>query len=304
MAHKTKHIITTGIICLCSIILFIVATITQTNAGTDSQSLPPNHSSNNTKTFLENIRTISEKFLNVPYRLDPLGEGTSSASHSPFHKDSDPLYRTDVFDCLTFVETVIANAMVSSNIVTNDLDIVSTISKIRYRDGKVAFENRLHFQYPDWVNNNKNILAEASTDIAKSAHANTATSTINLCRSQWFKHSHNIDLPKNVGECEPVKLTYIPFDEIENNLSYFEKTITTPLVFMTVISDKSLQQKIGTDYNVSHTGFLMPHSSGKLYLRHASSVSGKVVDSEFLPYIKTLHKNKKYLGFALFKFTV
>ena len=73
---------------------------------------------------------------------------------------------------------------------------------------------------------------------------------------------------------------------------------------MTIIYDSTLPQNIGTEYNISHTGFLIPYNNGKLYLRHASRIRGKVTDSNFISYIKSLQKNKKYMGFALLKINI
>ena len=67
---------------------------------------------------------------------------------------------------------------------------------------------------------------------------------------------------------------------------------------MTVIKDDSLKQKAGTEIDISHTGFLIK-KDGKLYLRHASSVAGKVVDNDFEKYIEKIQKNPKYMGFSL-----
>ena len=241
------------------------------------------------------VRTTSAKFLGRPYILDALGEGQGAI------KDSDPLYRTDAFDCLTFVETVLAHTISQEG--ASRAEIENTLSTIRYRDGAVSFENRHHFQYPDWTTGNQKLLTDTTIDLAKSINAKTATSTINLCRKNWFKKSHNVELSssyKNTAECEDVTITYIPFSELEQHIQKLETIQTTPLVFMTVINDPTLPEKIGTEYNISHTGFIIP-SSGKIYIRHASVIAKKVVDSNFLSYIQKLQKNKKYLGFAFLK---
>ena len=46
------------------------------------------------------IDKISSSFKEIEYSLNPLGEN--------FGIDNDPLYRFDKFDCLTYVETVLA----------------------------------------------------------------------------------------------------------------------------------------------------------------------------------------------------
>ena len=53
-----------------------------------------------TAPLAERIDAISEAMLERPYIADPLGEGEGT--------DADPLVRYDAFDCLTFVEEVLA----------------------------------------------------------------------------------------------------------------------------------------------------------------------------------------------------
>src|SRR5690349_3041900 len=48
----------------------------------------------------ERLLSTSEKFLNTPYVLSPLGEGGGV--------DPDPTFRLDAVDCLTFVEETLA----------------------------------------------------------------------------------------------------------------------------------------------------------------------------------------------------
>ncbi|MCL1785926.1 MAG: DUF1460 domain-containing protein, partial [Alphaproteobacteria bacterium] len=50
--------------------------------------------------YAENLGSISAGFIGKRYAADPLGEGTGF--------DSDPVIREDAFDCVTFVETVMA----------------------------------------------------------------------------------------------------------------------------------------------------------------------------------------------------
>ena len=62
---------------------------------------------------------VGNEYLNAEYVLDPLGEEKLP--------DTDPLIRTDAFDCTTFIETSLANGDVNK------------LNKIRYKDGKIDF---------------------------------------------------------------------------------------------------------------------------------------------------------------------
>ena len=168
------------------------------------------------------------------------------------------------------------------------------MNRLRYnfKKGDISFETRNHFQNPDWINNNSEYVKNISSYIVKKLDKQTVFSQIILDRQNWFKKNYNIDIeiPK-----ENVKLSYIPFKYFDNN---FVDLINKPYIFMTVIKDDSLKEKVGTESDISHTGFLIK-KDGKLYLRHASNIAKKVIDSEFFDYISKLQKNPKYLGFSL-----
>ncbi len=85
------------------------------------------------------ITYISKQFLGKPYALGALGEGSQG------YFDQAPLYRTDAFDCETYVDTVLALAF-ADNLST----FKQYIQKIRYRDGHIAFVDRNHFTCLDW----------------------------------------------------------------------------------------------------------------------------------------------------------
>src|SRR3989344_1701721 len=89
--------------------------------------------------WIERLECISAFFLGMPYILGACGEGAEG------YFDQGPLYRTDGFDCVTFVNTVIAMARAV------DLDsFKKIIEKINYRLGVVAYQNRFHFMSADW----------------------------------------------------------------------------------------------------------------------------------------------------------
>ena len=60
--------------------------------------------------LLTRLTVISEYFKGRPYVLGNLGEGSQGKY------DQEPLYRTDVFDCTTYVETVIALAKANKSL--------------------------------------------------------------------------------------------------------------------------------------------------------------------------------------------
>jgi hypothetical protein len=205
--------------------------------------------------------TFGEEYVGKPYIRDPLGEGIAP--------DTDPLIRFDAFDCVTFVETVLADG---------DLD---KLNAIRYKNGQIDFIKRNHFIELDWLRNNNNLVENVSNQYGK---IKIRTTTIN--KQNWFKQVHNIDTKIPV---QTVNLEYIPYSDLT------EIKNKETLLVLFVIDNQKIRDKIGTDLAVLHMGFLLPN--GKL--RHASRQQGRVVDVDFKEYIEQRTKNKNNIGISL-----
>ena len=188
-----------------------------------------------------------ENYLGAKYIRDPLGE-----EHAP---DTDPLIRTDAFDCTTFVETVMAGGDVSN------------LNQIRYKDGEIDFLNRNHFIETDWLKNNANRVENVSAQYGK-----TATRRLTINKAGWLKKVHKID-----ADIAPefATLEYVPY----KNLTQPNNTETVIVLFVSANSNSV--DTIGTELAVTHMGLLLP---GGQTLRHASSAAGHVVDAEFMKY--------------------
>lgn len=206
-------------------------------------------------------RQIGDEYMGAKYVNDPLGEG-----HAP---DTDPLIRSDAFDCTTFVETVLAHG---------DVD---TLNKIRYKNGEIDFINRNHFIETEWLPNNANIVKNVSARYGQNALRHVA-----INRAAWLQRVHNIDSDATVVETD---IEYIPYDNIT--------TLETnrPMVVLFIVGNTGKSDIIGTDLAVVHMGFLMPNGM----LRHASSTAGRVVDVPMSEYIAARRQNKNNLGIAL-----
>ena len=206
---------------------------------------------------------IGAEYVGKKYTVDPLGEEK--------FPDLDPLIRFDAFDCMTFVETSLAGG---------DLD---KLNKIRYKNGDIDFLNRNHFTETDWLENNKNIVENISSEYGK-----TATRNAVIDKQKWFKRVHKIDvkIPKQTAKVEYIP--YLELDDIKND---------EVLIVLFVIDNPKMRDKIGSDLAISHMGFLLPNG----ILRHASRDFGRVVDVNFKEYIATRAKNKNDLGIALLR---
>lgn len=204
---------------------------------------------------------IGADYLGAKYISNPLGEEIAP--------DTDPLIRFDAFDCVTFVETSLANGDINK------------LNKIRYFNGVPNILNRNHFIETDWLENNSDLVENVSANYAK-----TARRHVKIDKKTWFKNIYNIDTdfaPRTID------LDYIPYANAHN------LKISKPMIVLFIIDNPKISDKIGTDLAVRHMGFLLPDGR----LRHASSRAKRVVDTDFEKYINTIMENKNNLGIML-----
>ncbi len=74
------------------------------------------------------LETIAASFLRAPYQLEPLGEGENGIYSTL------PLYRADQFDCVTYVDTVLALANA-----THFFQFEKNILSIRYQQPEINY---------------------------------------------------------------------------------------------------------------------------------------------------------------------
>jgi len=206
---------------------------------------------------------IGEEYLGAKYITNPLGEEKSP--------DTDPLFRTDAFDCMTFIETSLAQGNKNK------------LTKIRYKDGNIDITTRNHFMETDWLKNNAHIVENISNK-----YGTTAIKTVTIDKKSWFKKIYNIDTD---FKPETVRLEYLPTDNI-HKINNFE-----PIIVLFLQNNPDIRNKTGTDLTVTHTGFLLPNGT----LRHASRKQRQVVDTDFYEYIIKRKQNKNNIGITLLK---
>ncbi len=91
------------------------------------------------------IDCISRRFLDLPFLLDATGEGEGASI------DTDPMFRFDGHDCVTFIEHVMALSLS-----TTFSDFQEALTTIRYHeDGRGIYGGRLHFFSADWMATNE-----------------------------------------------------------------------------------------------------------------------------------------------------
>ena len=87
----------------------------------------------------ERIKMHSDPWVGSPYTSGPLGEGSG---HDP-----DPMVRYDTFDCLTFVEEVLALSLAPDPVSTHEVRLA-----LRYSNPESpSYSNRRHFMLAQWI---------------------------------------------------------------------------------------------------------------------------------------------------------
>lgn len=265
--------------------------------------LPDSHSSN----LLTRIKTDSEYFLGRPYLLGPTGEGPKALF------DQNPMYRTDQFDCLTYVETVLA--LVKSN---NVNEFSHNLKKIRYHSTEYSFLYRNHFTELDWnPQNQRNGYIKDVTQALFPQDYKFAVIMNN--KPEWFKRlpasslklfvkpskekiqsllTNLHDLSKQTQTTQ-VKIAYIPltafFDNHGKPIQAMFDRIPDGSIIEIVRPNWDLRKLLGTHIVVSHLGFGL-RINHVLMFREASSDDMKVEDLPLDSYLKKYLNHKTVKG--------
>lgn len=262
------------------------------------------------KSFTDKVAYINQLFFNKPYTFNALGEGSKGEF------DNNPLYRTDAFDCETYVDTVIALALASDLKSFQDM-----IRNVRYKDGNVKFTDRNHFTCLDWNQNNQkqHITKDITNSITGKENQHIAidaktyidkpnwykTMPIERIRLQGEKDKNRekklISLRKK-GKKQKKSLSiipYIPLKEImptaDEVAMYIIQQIPNGAIMEIIRPNWDLCKVIGTHLNVSHLGFVVWENE-KPYFIHASSDKLMIVKVPLISYLKVARENPTIKG--------
>lgn len=89
----------------------------------------------------ERMDHISRPMRGKPYLIGAVGEGVPP--------DADPPTRYDAYDCLTFIEEVMALAMAPDPVSAPRIR-----NQLRYKDGVPSYQSRHHFMLQQWIPEN------------------------------------------------------------------------------------------------------------------------------------------------------
>jgi hypothetical protein len=220
----------------------------------------------------ERVERLSALFVGLPYGDLPLGEGSGV--------EPQPRWRTDLVDCQTFVETVLAMANAKSLARARAI-----LDDIRYSGDppQVSFATRNHFTEAQWLPSNaeKGYLREETLEIDPRA----PTTTLTLRRSEWekvpgLKRLANARVPEG-----DFRLRYLTLDAARKRARSIE-----PGSVLLVVRQHDPNRVV----RVSHMGFVV-RKEGRMYVRHASSGDEhRVIDMEIGRFLDKQREYKKW----------
>lgn len=262
------------------------------------------------KNFAAKVAHINQLFFNKPYSFNALGEGELGEF------DNNPLYRTDAFDCETYVDTIIALALAT------DLEsFQKIIRKVRYKDGKVSFTNRNHFTCLDWNKNNQkqHITQDITNKITdKSNQPIAVNAKTYIDKPNWYKNmpierirleglkdkekkQKLINLRKK-GKNQKKSMSIISYLPLTTILPrpdkvdmHIVKQIPNGAIMEIIRPNWDLCKVIGTNLNVSHLGFVIWENE-KPYFIHASSDKLMIVKVPLINYLKIARESPTIKG--------
>lgn len=225
----------------------------------------------------ERMAAVSQPLLGRPYALDPLGEGQPP--------DPDPLVRYDVFDCLTFVEEVLALSL------AGDPAHASRVrNALRYGDAPPSYVHRRHFMELQWIAGN---IADGWLADTTREYGETLRLEREVTGATWAAWSHRSrfahadhELPTGL-----MALDVLPLSTARE----IAHTIRPGSLVLTVREDRPW-----VPLWVNHLGFVLPGDPPKL--RHATPMrNGGTVDHDLDWYLEHIsgYDRWKILGIVV-----
>lgn len=257
--------------------------------------------------YLQRLLTASQAFLNCPYQTGALGEDVYGEINQ------QPLYRNDQFDCLTYVNTVIALAKAT------DLESFQQCMKqLSYYEQDINYFQRFHFMSADWnpMNQQAGIISDITLHIGVPAE-HTHEASVLIDRKNWYA-MHTADrlqlddqkqqtaaLEKlkqhaKVVENAHVTMPYIDHEYLLQASSQAKLMQSLPSICIAemVRPNWDLRKEIGTCLNVSHLGFLL-NNGKQLRFRHAGQLCRRITEEDWLVYLKRQIDQPSFAGVNL-----
>lgn len=215
------------------------------------------------------VRVATWALLQVgtPYRLGPLGEGAPP--------DSDPPFAIEASDCTSLLVTSVALAQAPER------DVLAGVARAHYRDGRVRFEDRLHFTTdrldasPCW--------RDVTRDVGRTRCRRTEVVLNRRADgSSWVK----------IPWTRERSVSWIARSDALRFPLWARSGRVPPIVGVAFVQQRRLRDGL----DVVHEGLLIDGRT----LVHASSQAGRVVDVSWADYLAGA--GRRHDGVVVFEF--
>lgn len=220
----------------------------------------------------DRMAAVSELMLDRPYLADPLGEGQGI--------DADPLARYDAYDCLTFLEEVLALSLAGDPAHSAHVRL-----SLRYGDTTPDYRTRRHFMELQWIPGN---IADGWLIDTTSTYGPVTRMEREITPDTWAAWRAR---PRFALTDEELPLGLMSLDvlDLDDALAVVDEIAPGSLI-LTVREDRSWNP-----IWISHVGFVMPDIEGKpRQVRHATRMSSRTVRDHglawYLEHLKTYSK--------------
>ncbi len=252
------------------------------------------------------VQNLANYFLRRPYLAAPCGEGLTG------ELDQMSLYRTDGFDCVTWVNTVLA-LLQSNDVNSFERELIA----MNYQNNQVEYTSRCHIMSTQWNrwNESRGALQNITSALANRLGGDVETADVLINYPAWLRARSLRDIrlrsPMNMHEArdrlhavydqankfnpERTSLSYLPLSLLKayaDSGKPWQAVLPELCVVQWVRKHWHIAPLIGTDLHVMHVGFLM-HDEDDAVFCHASWGRGIVKDP-----IKTMLNTCERLGVA------
>ncbi|MCB9637747.1 MAG: DUF1460 domain-containing protein [Myxococcales bacterium] len=218
---------------------------------------------------------LTQRMLGTSYVLDALGEGPKG------RYDRDPIFSLSKLDCVTFLEQAMA-----MNQRTQLQEAISFTQKLRYIDGKIAYDKRKHFPLLQWIP--MMVRDGFALDITQKlgrAQTRRVTKQLSLQSYQWTREGRM--MMQRLGKENLIfgehHLSYLPLDIAVRRAKQIPNgTILSVLV----------PRPATSPFQIVHQGVVV-WVDGQPYMRHATKVWKSIVDMPLISYLQSLRRYRK-----------
>jgi hypothetical protein len=215
--------------------------------------------------FDARFAAVSKGLVGRPFRLSPLGEGPGT---SP---DPDPIFDLDHFDCVTYVEEVIALSWFA-----DQRTAIEALQHIRYAHGEIRYGARNHLMMAQWIPHNLD--AGLVTDITREVAGRPVPTAELVLRPEDFlgKEGRALKLEPKDQPLGRFELPIVPLDLMP--------TLADRIPHGTIITTVRAPRP-GVPYRETHVGLVVV-VDGERRIRHAAQAAGRVVEGPLRAYVE------------------